>query len=162
MGRWIWQAVIVALFVQMAACQPSADEQLRRALKENEDNHAAAAAREAERKQKERDQTEAETKRQAGELARHRCPSGSGHRIGEGEFRSGCQLSLKRQLVSPKSADFPGVFDDVSKGDESSDCSRTWHAWVEAKNAFGVVMRRDFTCSYNSTTGTVAVALESP
>jgi hypothetical protein len=143
------------------ACQPSADEIRRRAAKADEESHAAAVARDAERKQKEKDQAEAEAKRQEQVVARDRCPYGPGRRVGETEFRTACKMAIKRQLLSPKSADFPGMFDEVSKVDESSTCSRTWRTWVDAKNAYGVAIRHNFTCSYDSAAGTVGIALES-
>ena len=64
------------------------------------------------------------------------------------EFKVQCKGMVEQKLLSPSSAEFPGVFDSVPV-ETTKGCGRAWPAWVKAKNAFGVEIRRTFTCTHD-------------
>jgi hypothetical protein len=78
----------------------------------------------------------------------------------DGDLRAQCKELVEKQLLSPKSADWPGFGDNVAKPVAHPDCSKTWSSYVDAKNAFGVPVRKNFVCSYDPHTNMVSAKLE--
>jgi hypothetical protein len=62
-----------------------------------------------------------------------------------------CRTLARKSLKAPSTAEFPGLLDTESPL-WYGNCDMVWKSWVEGKNAFGVPMRSEFTCSYNSRT----------
>lgn len=75
-------------------------------------------------------------------------------------FMVACRDLVKTKLLSPKSADFQGVLDGLEEPQMQGDCSYKWDSWVDASNAFGVAIRRHFSCAWNPSTDIVTVELK--
>ena len=64
-----------------------------------------------------------------------------------------CHLAVEKLLKAPKSAEFPGVFDDDRKPARMDGCTTTYGSWVDAPNAFGAKIRTNYVCVYDPRTG---------
>lgn len=86
------------------------------------------------------------------------CDSGRGGvKASLDDFRGQCRSLVKQHLTIPSTADFPILTagsDQVSK-----DCGRLWASTVESKNAFGVVLKHGFVCTYVPKTNRVDVSM---
>jgi hypothetical protein len=71
-----------------------------------------------------------------------------------------CQHLVKENLRSPSSADFQGLFDGIESPSYFGNCDAEWASWVEAKNAFGVPIRKRFKCRYSARTGKLTARLQ--
>ena len=56
-------------------------------------------------------------------------------------------------LKAPKSAEFPGAFDDDGKPARLDGCTTTYASWVDGQNAFGAKIRTTYACVYDPRTG---------
>jgi len=64
-----------------------------------------------------------------------------------------CHMAVEKLLKAPKSAEFPGVFDDDRKPARLDGCTTTYGSWVDAPNAFGAKIRTNYICVYDPRTG---------
>jgi hypothetical protein len=57
-----------------------------------------------------------------------------------------CEKFVKEQLIAPREAKFPGIFDEQPTATQMN--STAWHVegWVDAANRMGVHVRLDYTC----------------
>ena len=74
-------------------------------------------------------------------------------KAGEVEVKVMCQKAIERLLKSPKSAEFPGVFDDDGKPVSTDGCTTVYSSYVDAQNAFGAKLRTKYVGTYDPRTG---------
>jgi hypothetical protein len=70
---------------------------------------------------------------------------------------------VRAKLLSPKSADFPGLLDgndEERHGQSTPGCGWKWYAWVEATNAFNATIRHKFTCEEDPKTLLISLTME--
>lgn len=79
--------------------------------------------------------------------------------VDSGDFKVQCKDMVRAKLLVPTSADFPGLF-DADRLLTNNKCGRTWRSWVDSKNAFGVKIRKTFTCTYEPSTSMVSFNFE--
>ncbi len=71
------------------------------------------------------------------------------------DFLDRCKDAVRAKLAIPDSADFHyvGIAHQVLT---AVDCAHAWRSDVESKNAFGVVLKHNFTCTSNKLGGVEA------
>lgn len=79
--------------------------------------------------------------------------------MGSSDFTFQGEQMVKEKLLSPSSAEFPGIFDHVPDT-VGKHCTRSWKAWVEAQNAFGVKIHQTFICSQDPATNLVSLTMD--
>ena len=79
------------------------------------------------------------------------CKSKSARVPDEVDVKVACQAEAKARALSPKSVDFPGIFDPDGKV-ITSGCSITYVSWLDAKNAFNATIRTNYRCTFNPVT----------
>lgn len=78
-------------------------------------------------------------------------------------FEDQCRDIVRQKLLSPSSADFPGLFDgnDSNRsGHSTANCGWVWDSWVESKNAFNVTIRHTFHCEDDPTSHSITFTME--
>ena len=113
---------------------------------------AAVAAAEAARKQA---KAEAEQVRLAQQEADRQA-----RLIDDATFLTSCVKVVRERLKSPRTARFPGTFEQLDKLQESKDGRKVWVGWVDAENSFGADTRTNFVCMYSPVTQEIVVALK--
>ncbi len=78
-------------------------------------------------------------------LCDHRKMISGEDRQGESTFQTQCERMVREKLLSPSSADFASTADAPIV--TTKQCGRSWSAWVEASNAFGVKIKHKFRCT---------------
>lgn len=70
-----------------------------------------------------------------------------------------CHMAVEKLLKSPKSAEFPGAFDDDKKPSSPDGCTTVYPSYVDAQNAFGAKIRTNYICVYDPRTGVATPTL---
>lgn len=80
--------------------------------------------------------------------------------LDDSEFRVQCKELVLKQLLSPKSADFQGIMGGVKPSVTNPNCTQSWSSYVDAKNAFNVDIRKNFTCTYDPRTKLISAKID--
>lgn len=74
---------------------------------------------------------------------------------GDHDLESTCKSQMRWSLKDPSSADFASIFN--SGFSTATNCTQTYSSFVEAKNGLGLVVRTNFSCTYNPKTKAVTL-----